>query len=170
MNQKPFGLYNRITKNQNMGKLTVTNKILIQATPAKVWDALTNPEQTRKYMFGCEALSDWKAGSALIWKGSYEGKEMVFVTGSILEIQPGKRLVYTVNDPHAAWEDIPENHLNVAYSLSEQNGLTELTVTQDGFETVAEGAKRYQDVYNNGDGWNPILTEIKKLVESQSGN
>ncbi len=56
--------------------------------------------------------------------------------------------------------------MNVSYELSEQDGKTTLTVTQDGFEDAAEGEKRYKDVYNNGEGWNPILTEIKKLVEA----
>jgi len=39
-------------------------------------------------------------------------------------------------------------------------------VSQDGFEKAADGEKRYQDVYNNGQGWNPILVEIKKLAEA----
>ena len=61
-------------------------------------------------------------------------------------------------------EDIPENYLNVIYSLEEQEGKTTLPVIQGGFETATDGEKRYQDSYNNGEGWNPILVEIKKLV------
>ena len=148
-----------------MEKLIVKNSIVINATTSKVWDALTNPEQTKKYMFGCETVSDWKTGSALLWKGSYEGKEMVFVKGIILNIKPNAFLKYTVIDPNASMPDIPENYLNVSYELSEQNGKTILTVSQDGFEGAADGEKRYKDVYNNGEGWNPILAEIKKLVE-----
>ncbi len=149
-----------------MDKLVVKNNITINAPAAKVWDALVNPEQTKKYMFGCETISDWKLGSSLLWRGNYEGKEMDFVTGKIIDIKPNTFLKYTVIDPNASYDDIPENHLNVSYELSEQDGKTTLTVTQDGFENAAEGEKRYKDVYNNGDGWNPILTEIKKLVEA----
>jgi hypothetical protein len=61
--------------------------------------------------------------------------------------------------------DIPENYLNVAYQLSEENGKTVFTVVQDGFENAADGEKRYKDTYNNGEGWNPILVQVKKLVE-----
>jgi uncharacterized protein YndB with AHSA1/START domain len=146
-------------------QLIVENNIAINASASKVWDALTNPEQTKKYMFGCETVSDWKIGSPLLWKGIYEGKEMVFVKGFILDIQPNSILKYTVIDPNATMEDIPENYLNVTYNLTEQNEQTILTVTQDGFETAADGEKRYKDVYNNGEGWNPILAEIKKLLE-----
>ena len=148
-----------------MGQLKVENTIRIQASIEKVWDALTNPEQTRRYMFGCETVSDWKPGSSLLWRGSYEGQEMVFVKGFIKQIQPYSLLQYTVIDPNASFPDIPENHLNVTYRLATENGHTVLTVIQDGFEGAAEGEKRYTEVYNNGEGWNPILVDIKKLLE-----
>jgi len=143
----------------------VKSTITINASKSIVWDALTNPDKTKVYMFGCETVSDWKVGSDLLWKGNHEGKEMVFVKGKIVMIEPEKLLKYTVIDPFAAYPDVPENYLNVTYELTEQGGQTDLTVTQDGFETAAEGEKRYKDTYNNGEGWNPILIEIKKLAE-----
>jgi len=144
----------------------VKSTIIINASKSVVWNALTNPDKTKVYMFGCETVSDWKVGSDLLWKGKHEGKEMVFVKGKILMIEPEKLLKYTVIDPFAAYPDVPENYLNVTYELTEQGGQTDLTVTQDGFETAAEGEKRYKDTYNNGEGWNPILIEIKKLAET----
>jgi len=148
-------------------QLVVKNSIQIKASPLRVWDALTNPEQTKKYMFGCETVSDWKVGSPLLWKGFYEGKEMVFVKGNIVDIKPGKFLAYTTIDPNAVtMEDIPENYVTVTYTLSSENDSTNLTVTQGDFATVADGERRYQETFNNGEGWNPILIEIKKLVET----
>jgi hypothetical protein len=41
-----------------------------------------------------------------------------------------------------------------------------LKVAQGDYSTVADGEKRFKDSSNNGEGWNPILVEIKKLVES----
>jgi uncharacterized protein YndB with AHSA1/START domain len=146
-------------------KLAVVSSIAIDAPASKVWDALINPEQTKKYMFGCETVSDWKPGSPLMWKGIYAGKEVIFVKGTILEIQPDKLLRYTVIDPNSEMPDIPENYLNVTYQLAEADGKTVFTVTQDGFEQAADGQKRYKETYNNGEGWNPILVQIKKLVE-----
>jgi uncharacterized protein YndB with AHSA1/START domain len=144
---------------------TVTNSITINAPAADVWDTLINPAKTKIYMFGCETISDWKVGSDLLWRGNYEGKEMVFVKGKIKTIEPNKLLVYTVIDPFASYPDIPENYLNVTYKLEQQGAQTILTVTQDGFEGAAEGEKRYQDVYNKGEGWNPILVQIKEVSE-----
>lgn len=145
----------------------IKNSIRISAPATSVWDALTNPKQTKKYMFGCEAVSDWKIGSPLLWKGVYEGKEMVFVKGNIVDLKPETLLAYTVIDPHSTIPDIPENYLTVTYNLSFEKGFTTLTVTQGDFATVADGERRYAESDNGGEGWNPILMEIKKLVELQ---
>ena len=147
--------------------LFIKNSITINAPASKVWNALVNPDQTKKYMFGCEAISDWHVGSSLIWKGQHEGKDMVFVKGSVADIQPERFLAYTVFDPFSTIEDIPENYLTVTYELNPENGTTALTVTQGDYSTVADGERRFKDSSNNGEGWNPILVEIKKLVESE---
>ena len=147
----------------------IKNTIQIIATPSKVWDALVNPEKTKKYMFGCETVSDWKVGSSLLWKGEYDGQSIVFVKGNIIAIDPGKFLAYTVIDPNNnEIPDLPENYLTVTYSLTQEDHHTTLTVTQGDYSKVAEGEKRYQESYNNGEGWNPILVQIKNLVESDS--
>ena len=145
--------------------LFVKNTISINASATKVWDALINPEQTKKYMFGCETVSDWKVGSSLGWKAIYEGKEMVFVKGNILKIDPEKHLSYTTFDPFSTLKDIPENYLTVTYDLLEHEGKTTLNVSQGDFSKVGDGEKRYNDVFNGGDGWNPVLVKIKELIE-----
>lgn len=148
-------------------ELIIRNEILINAPASVVWDVLVNPQQTKKYMFGCETVSNWNVGDELLWRGEYEGVQMVFVKGFIQEIVPAQLLVYTVIDPNnPAIPDVPENYLTVTYLLSEKNGTTTLAVTQKGFETVAEGEKRYADSYNNGEGWNPILVQIKAIAEN----
>jgi uncharacterized protein YndB with AHSA1/START domain len=146
-------------------QLFVTNSISIHATAEKIWDALVNPAQTKKYMFGCEAISDWKPGSSLLWKMDYEGKEFVAVKGKIVSIDPGKSLSYTTIDPNSNIEDIPENYLTVTYELESENGNTILTASQGDYAAVAEGGKRYAETIAGG-GWDPILVEIKKLVEA----
>jgi uncharacterized protein YndB with AHSA1/START domain len=146
--------------------LFIENNIQIAASAAKVWDALTNPSETKKYMFGCETVSDWAIGSPLLWQAEYEGQLMVFVKGHVLAIIPNKLLVYSVFDPNSTMDDIPENYLNVTYKLTETNGATLLTVTQGDYSTVAEGARRFEESSNGGEGWNPILVLIKSQVEA----
>ena len=150
-----------------MSQLIITNSISINASAAKVWDALVNPEITKQYMFGCEAISDWKPGSTLLWKGLYEGKEMIFVKGVISDIQPGKFLAFTVIDPNnTALEDIPENYLTVTYELQTENDQTILTATQGDYSKVGDGENRYKHSVDGG-GWAPILDQIKKIVEAK---
>lgn len=150
-----------------MSKLIVKSQISIHAPASKVWDVLVNPQQTKKYMFGCEALSDWKPGSELIWKGQWEGKDMVFVKGHVVKIEPGKFLEYTTFDPNnPAIQDIPQNYVAVTYTLTEKKGETLLEVTQGDFSTVADGDRRYKETYNNGEGWNPVLVQVKQIAES----
>ncbi|WP_338870500.1 SRPBCC domain-containing protein [Spirosoma sp. SC4-14] len=145
-------------------QLIIENTILINAAPAAVWDALTNPEQTKKYMFGCEPITDWQVGSPLLWKGSFDGTELVAVKGTILKIEPGYFLTYTTIDPNSAIEDIPENYLTVTYAVSAEGKQTRLAVTQGNYATVADGEKRYQDTLSEG-GWNAVLEQIKQILE-----
>jgi uncharacterized protein YndB with AHSA1/START domain len=144
--------------------LIVKNSITINATAAKVWDALVNPEQTKKYMFGCETVSDWQPGSELLWRGNYAGKDMIFVKGKIVEIIPEKFLAYTTIDPNSGIADIPENYLTVTYDLKEENGQTKLTATQGDYSAVGDGEKRFRETLEGG-GWQPILDAIKNLLE-----
>ncbi len=147
--------------------LFVNSTITINAPADKVWDALTDPEQTKKYMFGCAATSDYNVGSPLTWEGIFDGQLFIAVVGHIVAIVPNKQLIYTTFDPNdPAIEDIPANYLTVTYTLTEENGQTRLDVNQGDFSTVANSEKRYNDARNNGEGWNPILVQIKALVES----
>ena len=145
--------------------LIVSSAIDIGVPVEAVWDALTNPEMTKKYMFGCEALSDWRPGSPLLWKGSFNGLEMVAVKGNVVSIEPGRSLVYTAIDPNnPEIPDVPENYLIVTYELSEHGGQTRLAVSQGDYNSVAQGAKRYEETMAGG-GWTPLLVQIKALLE-----
>lgn len=146
--------------------LTIKNTIEINASATRVWDVLVNPQETKKYMFGCETVSDWKKGSELLWRGEYEGREMIFVKGIIIDIQPGTFLAYTTIDPNSTIDDQSENYLTVTYTLSEKAGKTIFTVMQGDYSKVAEGERRYAEAYNNGEGWNPIVLQIKQLAEA----
>ena len=148
--------------------LVVKSEITIEAPIEKVWEALTKPEWTKQYMFGCEALSDWKPGSPLLWKGNFNGVDMVAVKGHIISIDPGNSLVYTTIDPNnPVIPDLPENYLTVTYHLEEQEGKTHFTATQGDYSTVADGAHRYKHTIDGG-GWDPLLVRIKQLLESGS--
>ena len=144
-------------------ELVVKKTVKLNAETSNVWEALTNPALTQKYMFGCEVISDWKVGSPIIWKGFSEGKEIVFVKGKIVNIVPGKLLQFTAFDPNSGLEDVPPNYTTVTYELSPESEQTVLSVTQGDFGGVANGEKRYDDTVG---GWDSALNGLKKLLEN----
>jgi len=141
--------------------LIVRNTIKLNADVDKVWDALTNPSLTKRYMFGCEVVSDWKVGSPVLWKGIADGQELVHVKGNVVSIQRKKRLEYTVIGNHSDYDDIPANYTTVTYELSPQDKQTVLAVSQGDFAAVADGPKRYNDCIK---GWETALTGLKELL------
>ena len=141
-------------------EVMLRNSIRLRAGVQSVWTALTDPAMTRHYMYGCEALSDWKVGSSLVWKGAMDGK--VYVKGNIVEIQRDKLLSYTVIDPDSGIEDIPSNYLTVTLELSEEGRDTILSVTTGDFSVVADGETRYKHSLG---GWEYVLKGLKDLVE-----
>lgn len=148
--------------------LIITNSIAIDASAANIWNALVNPEETKKYMFGCEAVSDWQIGSTLLWQAKHEGVDMVFVKGNIVDIEKENYLAYTTIDPNNKdLADLPENYLTVTYTITSDQGNTVLTITQGDYAKVGGGEKRYEETLAGG-GWEPILVAIKELVEEKA--
>ena len=44
--------------------------ITINAPASKVWDALTNPDLIKQYLFGTEVTTDWQVGSPITYRGT----------------------------------------------------------------------------------------------------
>jgi len=135
-----------------------TTTLLIKAKAEAVWHALTDRETIKKYFFGTEAISDWKAGSTLIFQGEWEGKTYRD-KGNILAVEPGKLLQYNYWSGFSGLEDQEENYSLVTYELMEEGDSTSLTLTQKGFASEealahAQGA------------WTMVLENLKKLLET----
>lgn len=141
----------------------ITNSITFDTTPEKVWAILTEPVFVKQYMYDSDLITDWQPGQPVIFKGVYQGQEMVFVKGHTVENIPNKLLSYTVFDPNANYKDEPWNYLTVTYKLEQKGNQTELTITQGDYSKVEDGAKRYDDAANAG-GWSSILEKMKALI------
>jgi uncharacterized protein YndB with AHSA1/START domain len=53
--------------------LVVSKSVEINAAPAKVWQALTDPALIQEYLYGTETITDWKPGSEVVFRGEYQG-------------------------------------------------------------------------------------------------
>lgn len=134
-------------------------EIDINAPVSKVLDALTNPEVVKKYFFGTNMVTDWRAGSPILFKGVWEGKEYCD-KGTVLEFVPEKLIRYNYFSSFSNLEDKPENYANVSYELIIVNNATKLIVTQDNIATKEAHAHSEQN-------WKYILEEMKKLIEKK---
>ena len=93
--------------------LTASATTTLNVSAAKVWEALTNPELIKHYLFGSEVVSDWKEGSPILYKGTYQGKTFED-KGKVVKIVPEKWLVLTHWSPLSGTPDLPE-HLSYRY-------------------------------------------------------
>jgi uncharacterized protein YndB with AHSA1/START domain len=144
-------------------ELLIRKNIEVNAPVEILWKVLTDSKFIRQYMFGCNAETDWKSGSPLLWRGASDG--ILYVKGNIASIEPPYRLVYTVFDPNSTIADKPSNYLTVSYDLNRRGDHRSLLeITQGDFASVENGQKRYED---SNDGDNSMLVSIGKLAEAE---
>ena len=129
----------------------------IYASVEKVWDALVNPEIIKQYMFGSEAISEWKENSPIIWKGIWQGKTYED-HGFILKLDYGKTLVFSHFSPMTGLPDLLENYHNVTFKLLGNGDFTHITLLQDN-NSNEEERKHSQSM------WESMLSELKKVLE-----
>jgi uncharacterized protein YndB with AHSA1/START domain len=131
--------------------------IVIKAAPSRVWEALTDPDLIRQYLFGSEVTTDWQVGSPITYKGTWEGKPYED-KGRILEIEPGSRLVSTFWSAFSGQPDLPENYQTVRYEILPEGTGTRLTITQ-------EDNKSQEEADRAAENWKVVLEGMKKLLQ-----
>jgi uncharacterized protein YndB with AHSA1/START domain len=140
-------------KSDITGRVSIT----IDAPANEVWDALTKPDQIKKYFFGTNTVTDWKVGSPVKFKGKWEGKEYED-KGTVLANEPKRLLKYTYWSSIAGIEDKPENYANITYELSEKNGHTTVTIIQENIPDEKMKA-------HSQENWNKVIKNLKQYVE-----
>jgi uncharacterized protein YndB with AHSA1/START domain len=136
-------------------ELTITTEI--NASLAKVWDALINPDQIKKYLFGTQTHCDWKVGSPLRFTGEWDGKSYED-KGTILAIEKEKILSYDYWSNFSGVADVPENYQIVTFQLKNVEGKIRLSLTQQNIRS--EEAKSHSE-----ENWKMVLNSLKELVE-----
>jgi uncharacterized protein YndB with AHSA1/START domain len=128
----------------------------IRTTPEKLWQALTDPEFTRRFWVGTWQESEWKPGAS--WQIMIpDGR--VADSGEIIEIDPPRRLVLKWRN-----EFIPEfnaeGYSRLTYELEKQGEAVKLTLIH---EIDKPDSKLIQGVSG---GWPMILASLKSLLET----
>ena len=128
----------------------------IRTTAEKLWQALIEPEFTRRYWMATTHESEWKPGAS--WRIRFaDGR--VADSGEIVEIDPPRRLVlkwrHEINPALTA-----EGYSRMSYDLEEQGEAVKLTVTH---EMDVKDSKFIKAVSS---GWPMILSSLKSLLET----
>ncbi len=142
-----------------MNDIIARAAIAIDAPAAKVWDALTNPEVIKQYMFGTNVGSDWQEGSPIVWQGEWQGTKYED-KGRILKLAPERGIQYTRFSPLSGVPDVPENYHTVTVELSPEGTMTRVALTQDHNATEEEREHSEQN-------WRMMLEGMKQLLENR---
>ncbi len=126
----------------------------IEATPEKVWHALTDADLSAEY-WGHNNVSDWQVGSR--WEHQRtDGTQTADIVGTVLESVPPVRLAATWSAPDETRADGPTR---VSFDIEPDSGIVRLTVSH---ENLADEAER--DV--SAAGWSAVVSNLKSLIET----
>src|SRR6185295_14982593 len=100
----------------------------IRSTPEKVWNALIDPEVTRKYWGNHHNASDWKVGSK--WEHrDFDDPKLVDIVGTVVESDYPRRLAVTWVRPRDEGNEALTSR--VTYDIESFMDVVRLTVTHD---------------------------------------
>jgi uncharacterized protein YndB with AHSA1/START domain len=142
-------------------QLTVKVSGIVQASPQRVFEAMTDPEHVAEWWgpegFTCPAVSlDPRVGGAYLIAMQPPEGEPFHLAGEYLEVEPPSRLAYTFRwePPH------PDDRETVArLVMHERDGATEVELTQGTFATEARRAL-------HGAGWTDTLARLASHLAS----
>lgn len=141
----------------------------IDASPERVWAALTEPEFTRLY-WGVALESDWTVGSTVTW----HLKDITIADDAqvVLVSDPPRRLSYTWHtispefieaiggDREVLAKAAAERRSRITFDIEPQGDLVRLSVKHDDFEpgsVVLAGVS---------EGWPSIIASLKTMLET----
>src|SRR4029079_9245384 len=129
----------------------------VEASPERVWAALTEPEQIAVYMQGSQVTTTWEVGSPITWDREYDGRAYQD-RGEVLTSDEPRVLSVTHYSPMMGQPDEPENYHTLVYTLTAAGDGTPLELTQTGNESEKQAEQFSQN-------WQGMLDGLKARVE-----
>jgi DNA-binding transcriptional ArsR family regulator len=139
----------------NMESKVQVYQVFIRTTPEKLWQALTDGEVTKNYLFSETLHSDWKRGSEWYSTAPNGARD---VEGTVVESDPPRRLVLTWRALYNP--DLSKEQSRVSYLIERRGEVCKLTVTHE----LSEAPLTAKHV--DADGWQLILSGLKTLLET----
>ena len=128
----------------------------IRTTPAKLWEALTDPQFIRQYWFNFTIASDFKKGSP--WKMTSPDGTLTDA-GEILESDPPRRMV--IRWQHEWKPELKaEGPGRCTLDLEPAGSAVKLTITHE----IEQPESKLINAVSGG--WPLILSNLKSLLET----
>lgn len=143
--------------------------IFIKTTPKKLWNALTEPSQTKRW-WRVAHVTDWTTGSTYVLKQS--GVTIKDPEQVILESTPHARLRYTWHTFSPEWAALNgfddesrllfanEARSTIAFDIAKVGHVVRLNVVHDGFDDQSAVLDAVRQ------GWPPLLSSLKSYLET----
>jgi uncharacterized protein YndB with AHSA1/START domain len=127
---------------------------------ANVWQLLTDPKFTERYMYQCQLHADWHIGGKAVWKAQNENGDWVeHVKAQVLIYNPSTHLAFTIF--HEATDDYPEVQSELHYHLEPQKNGVKLTIRQGDFAQLGLENTLRQRCQQ---GWEYVMPLLKETA------
>ncbi|HEV3058419.1 MAG TPA: SRPBCC family protein [Vicinamibacterales bacterium] len=142
----------------------IEKKIVLRATRARIWRALTNADEFGKW-FGMALEGTFAVGSSVRGRITTPGYEHLTIEMTIERMDAETRLSYRWHpnavDPKIDYSSEPTTL--VEFQLDDVADGTLLTVVESGFDRIPAG-RRDEAFRRNDEGWSGQLENIRRHV------
>jgi uncharacterized protein YndB with AHSA1/START domain len=128
----------------------------IRTTPAKLWEALTDPQFIRQYWFGVTVECGWKKGSP--WKLVYPDGRLAD-SGELIEVDPPRRMVIRWQNE---WnpELKADGPSRCTIELEPTGNAVKLSITHE----IDRPESKFITAVSGG--WPKVISNLKSLLET----
>ena len=121
-----------------------------------VWEALTLPEHTQKYMYHCQLHTTGVLGSTAVWKAQTKNGAWVdHIKAKVLVFDVGKQLAFEIF--HEATDRFGPAVSELHFYLESIKEGTRIFIKQGDFSIIENGAERYASCQQ---GWEYVLPNL----------
>jgi uncharacterized protein YndB with AHSA1/START domain len=142
----------------------IEKQIELKATPARVWQALTDYLEFGQW-FGVNLETPFKSGETTRGNINYPGYEHLVMEVVVKEMEPERLFSFYWHpyaiDPTVDYSQEPPTLVEFILRASSQGTL--LTVTESGFDAIA-AARRDEAFRMNSGGWEQQMKNIEQHV------
>ncbi|MBI3519903.1 MAG: SRPBCC domain-containing protein [Bacteroidetes bacterium] len=139
---------------------SIQHDIHINAPASVIWKALTQPEFIKLWLWESEVeiISEWKAGSSMIFKGTFHNESYID-KGLIIEMKSEEQFSYWYWSHLSQLPDSIENYQKITFKLEAEGEKTKLYL--DCHNLINEAIYGHWNFY-----WIMTLGILKKVVEA----